>query len=304
MNKSCSNKIILSFSAIYVIWGTTYLGIRYAVETIPPMLMAGTRFVLAGGILYLISRFGGREKPTIKQWRSASIIGAFLILIGHGAVVIASKTVPSSLVALLVSTVPIWMVLIDWTRRHGPAPSWKVIFGLILGFMGMAFLIGPGKIVTEAGGDVVGIVLAMLAPIFWSIGSLYSRTANLPDSSLLGTSMQMISGGVMALTAAVVLGEFNGFDITEVSLHSTLAFFYLVIFGSWIAFSSYIWLLKNTTAARISTYTYVNTVIALFVGWIIGREYLSPRAIFAAAIIIVSVVIIVSSRTGRNNSSS
>jgi len=293
-------KIVLAFSAIYLIWGTTYLGIRFAVETIPPMLMAGARFVLAGGVLYIISRRRETEKLTARHWLSAGIVGAFLILIAHGGVVIASKTVPSSLVALFVSTVPIWMVLFDWIRRRSAAPGWKVVLGIVLGFAGMALLIGPGKIVEEAGGEVLGIVLAILSPVFWSIGSLYSRTAELPSSSLLATSMQMLCGGLMSLAAAFLLGEFSGFEVSDVSLRSALAFLYLVIFGSFIAFSSYIWLLKNTTAAKASTYTYVNAVIALFIGWLFGKEYLSHRALFASAIIIISVIIIVSSRSRTN----
>ncbi|MFN2135816.1 MAG: EamA family transporter, partial [Candidatus Promineifilaceae bacterium] len=259
-----SIKIILAFAAIYIIWGTTYLGIRIAVETMPPFLMAGTRFVFSGLLLFLILRLRGAPMPKRVHWRSAFIIGAFLLVGGNGLVTWSEQQVPSSTAALVVATVPLWIALFDWLIFKGARPGKRVTAGLLLGLLGIILLIGPGQILGTAGFSLTALAILLLAPLLWSLGSLYSREADLPEDTFMSTSMEMLAGGVLLLLAGLLTGEAGSLDATAFSSRSLAAFVYLTIFGSIIAFSAYIWLLKFVPATKVATYTYVNPVIAVF----------------------------------------
>jgi len=289
--------IVAAFAAIYVIWGSTYLGIRIAIETLPPLLMAGMRFIVAGPLLYVLARRGGAPRPTGVQWRATAIVGALLLLGGNGFVTLAEQRVSSGLAALLVATVPLWMVLLDWVFLRAIRPSSKVFVGLALGLVGIVLLIGPADLLGDHRVDILGAGMLTLAALSWSIGSLYARRAALPDAPLLGTAMEMSAGGILLVLAAGVKGEWIQVDFASVSLRSWLALSYLTLLGSIVAFTAYTWLLRVSTPARVSTYAYVNPVVAVVLGWAVAGETLTLQMLLAAAVIVLAVVIITTGRS-------
>ena len=284
-------KILAAFAAVYIIWGSTYLAIRLAVETIPPFFMAGSRFVLAGGGLYAWLRIRGAAKPTLSQWKSTTVVGAMLLLIGNGGVSWAEQFVPSGITALLIAITPLWFVVFDWWNR-GVKPTASTIGGLILGTIGIIVLIDPVELVGGDQVNLLGAFVLLVATISWAWGSLYSRRAEMPSSPLLATAMEMLSGGILLMIFSAVSGEMFRLDPAAMTTPSILSLFYLVVFGSLVAFTSYIWLLKTVHPALVSTYAYVNPVIAVFLGWLIAGEPLGGRILLAAAIIVAAVALI------------
>lgn len=285
-------RVPAALGAVYLIWGSTYLGIRYAVETLPPFLMGGMRFLLAGVILYVIARRAGAQAPQRRHWLSAAIIGALLLLGGNGGLTWAEQIVPSGMASLFISTVPLWMVLLDWLVQKGSRPSSGVLAGLGLGLVGVSVLVSPDS---ARGGLVAilpGVLAVLLAAFLWAIGSLYSRNADLPASPLLGTGMEMLMGGVLLSAAALVLGEFGQLKLELISSRSLLAVVYLTLFGSLVGFTCYVWLLRVAAPALVSTYAFVNPVVAVFLGWALAGESLTARTLVAALFIITAVAII------------
>jgi drug/metabolite transporter (DMT)-like permease len=276
--------------AVYLIWGSTYLAIRYAVETMPPFLMAAARFIISGGFLYALRRFSGDPRPNAVEWRSATVIGVFLLVGGNGGVVWAEQFVTSSLAALLVATVPLWMVLMDALRPAGRRPGLPAAAGILIGFGGVILLIRSvaGSADTTSLAGASALILASLA---WSIGSLYGRTARLPASQLLGTAMQMLAGGAALLLVATVVGEWTDLDITTVSRRSALALVYLTVIGS-SAFVAYVWLLRVAPTPLVATYAYVNPLVAVLLGYSLAQEPMTLRTLLAAALIIGSVALV------------
>ncbi len=285
--------LVAAFAAVYLIWGSTYLAIRFAIETMPPFLMAGVRFTIAGGILYAAARALGARGPTRRHWKSALVIGGFLLLGGNGGVVWAEQTVPSGLTALIVAIVPLWMVLFDWLRGSGTRPGAGVALGLLLGFIGVGLLVGPNGLGEGARIDPLGAGVVVLASVLWAAGSIYARHARLPESQPLATGMEMLAGGALLLIAGTGFGEIGRVDLAAISTRSTLALLYLIVFGAIIAFTAYVWLLRVTTPARAATYAYVNPVVAVVLGWSLASEPLGPRVLLAAAMIVGAVVLIV-----------
>jgi len=285
-------RIVLAFAAIYVIWGSTYLAIRLAIATIPPYLMGGMRFLIAGGILYAVLRWRGVKTPSRRHWRAALIVGGLLLFGGNGGVMVAEQFVPSSLAALIIATVPLWMVLLNWKWGDRLRPSVGTAIGVGLGVIGIGLIAAPGQSAAEGAVKPIGLVILIVSSLSWSIGSLYSRRAQLPSNALLSTSMEMLMGGGLMMIAALLLGQGAQIHWDQVSLLSLAALAYLVIFGSLIGFTAYVWLLKVTTPARVSTYAFVNPVVAVFLGWAFAGEQLSARVMVAAAIIILAVVLI------------
>lgn len=284
-------RIAAAFLAVYIIWGSTYLAIQFVIESIPPFFMAATRFLLAGAILYVWARFRGAAKENKRHWRSAFLIGGLMLLGGHGAVVWAEQWVPSSLVSLLIASVPLWMVFIDWIRG-GSKPNLRVGAGLLLGFSGVALLVSELEGLGMNSVDFIGAIIVVFGAFLWANGSLHSRSAELPSSPLLGTSMEMIGGGALLLLASLLSGEWFRLRLDAVSVRSAVSWVYLVVFGSLIGFTCYIWLLKMATPAKASTYAYVNPIVAMFLGWALANETLTIRNLAAAIIILTSVVII------------
>lgn len=296
MNESAYSlrwKLIAAFSAVYLIWGSTYLGIRFAIQTIPPFLMAAMRFLISGSMLYTWLRVSGAPKPDLHHWRSAAITGFLLLGIGNGGLSWSEQVVPSGIAALIIAITPLWFVLIEWFQ-HAVRPSAETVLGLALGTVGMVILIDPARISGAGSVDLLGAGVLLTSSFCWTLGSLYSRRAKHPPRPLLGTAMQMLVGGGILLVVSFGVGEFRSLDLRYVSSSSLLALAYLIVFGSLIAFSSYIWLLKASTPARVSTYAYVNPIVAVFLGWLLAGEELNGRIALAAAIIVASVAIITS----------
>lgn len=279
--------VLLAFAAVYLIWGSTYLAIRIGIETLPPFLLAGVRFCVAGSLLYLGLRLTGTAAPSLSMWKSAALIGALMMFGGNGLVTWAQQEVPSGLAALLVATVPIWMLVLDALFYGGGRPDRLVAFGLVMGSAGLFFLVGPSA------GAVAprGAIVLLLASLFWALGSLLNRSVNLPDSPWMAAALQMITGGVLIVAMATATGEWSGFDPSTVSARSIGAFLYLVIFGSIVGLSAYVYLLRETSAAAVSTYAFVNPVIALALGWLTG-EVVSARTLTGAAMIVGAVFLI------------
>jgi drug/metabolite transporter (DMT)-like permease len=276
--------------AVYLIWGSTYLAIRYAVETIPPFLMAAVRFIVSGGFLYALRRFTGDPAPQSVEWRSATIIGIFLLVGGNGGVAWAEQFVTSSLAALLVGTVPLWMVLMDAFRPASHRPGLLAVAGILIGFGGVVLLIRSAAGSAETT-HLLGAAALIFASLAWSIGSLYGRTARLPASQLLGTAMEMLAGGMALLLVATALDEWSDFDIATVSRRSVLALLYLTVIGS-SAFVAYVWLLRVAPTPLVATYAYVNPLVAVMLGYFLAQEPITVRTMLAAALIIGSVALV------------
>lgn len=290
-------QITAAFASIYLIWGSTYLAIRYAVETIPPFIMGGTRFVISGALLYLWARSRGAGRPSRINWRNAVVAGGFLLLGGNGAVVWAEQFMPSGLTALLVSILPFWLVIIEWVRPPHHRPSGAILVGLALGFIGIVVLVGPSELGGHDAVSPVGTLVLIFGSLSWAIGSFWSRDADLPSSGLLTTGMEMLGGGVLLLIVGALTGELAKFDAHHVSRASMTGLIYLIAFGSLIGFTSYIWLLDKVSAARLGTYAYVNPIVAVVLGWAIAGEKLSARTAVAAAIVICGVALITIARS-------
>lgn len=288
-------QVVVAFAAIYLIWGSTYLAILFAVETLPPFLMAGVRFLTAGGLMYGWVRLRGEPPPSRLEWRSAAIVGAFLLLGGNGGVVWAEQRVASGLAALLVATVPLWMVLIEWLSG-GPRPRGRVVAGIAIGFLGLGILVGPAELLGGRAADRLGAGVLVLASLSWAAGSVVSRRVRLPASPWLGTGMEMAAGGALLLLLGTLTGEWTRLDLAAASSRSLYAVLYLIVFGSLIGFTAYIWLLRHVEIARVSTYAYVNPVVAVLLGWALAGEQLSLRIALAAAVIVAGVVFITTGR--------
>ena len=293
--------VVAAFAAVYLIWGSTYLGIRFAIETVPPFVMGGARFLLAGMILYGWLRANGTPTPALFHWSNAAIIGALLLGIGNGAVCWAEQKVPSSTAALLIAITPLWFALLDWVRPNGVRPHLQTLIGIVIGFGGMVLLVGSRDPLRHQSIDPAGAAALMLASLAWASGSLYARYTPKPDSPLMGVALQMILGGSLLLVFGIIAGETARMDIAKISTRSAMAFVYLTVIGSLVGFTAYSWLLKVSTPARVSTYAYVNPVIAVFLGWALGGETLTLRVLWTAAVIVLGVVIITTRRTSVND---
>jgi drug/metabolite transporter (DMT)-like permease len=284
--------VVGAFAAVYLIWGSTYLGIRLAVETIPPFFMAGARFVIAGSVLYTIMRCSGAPRPQPIHWRDAAVLGALLLLVGNGGVSWAEKRVPTNITALTVAGTPQWMLLLDWLRPAGRRPHGLVFAGLGLGFIGVVLIVSSHDAQGHGMMDPAGAVMLLSASVCWAAGSIFSRHARQPASALLAISMQMLAGGVLMLLTGLVLGEARHWHIQEVTVRSWEAFVYLTLFGSLVGFTCYVWLLRVSTPARVSTYAYVNPLIAVVLGRVALVEPLPGGALLAGAFILAAVVLI------------
>jgi drug/metabolite transporter (DMT)-like permease len=289
-------RIAAAFAAVYVLWGSTYLAIRFALDSLPPFWMASSRFLIAGTLLYAWARRRGAPAPTRVHWRSALIVGGLLLMGGNGGVVWAEQRVPSGLAALLVATVPLWMVMLDGAGRGWRRPPVQVLLGIGLGLAGVALLVGPGKFAGGHGVDPLGAGALLLGALCWATGSLYSRRAPLPASPLLGTAMEMLGGGALLAVAGLVSGEWGRLDLAAATPRSLLAVGYLVVFGSLVGFTAYVWLLRVSTPPLVATYAYVNPVVAVFLGWAFAGEPVTARTLVAAAVIVGAVVLITTYR--------
>jgi len=290
-------KIWIALLTIYLVWGSTYLGIRYAVETIPPFLMAGTRFLLAGLILYAWRRLAGDPAPTRGQWLRASVVGLLMLLGGNGLLSLAEQHVASGIAALIIGSVPLWMTTIEALRPGGARPNILGILGLVVGFGGIALLVAPSLLSgNPLESQPLGILILLGASLFWSLGSIYSRTADLPDSTLLATAMEMLAGAAGLYLVGAFAGEWSRLSLADVTARSWISLLYLVVFGSMVGFTTYAWLLRAAPVSLVATYAYVNPLVAILLGSLLAQESLTAPELLAAAIIIGSVVLINASR--------
>ncbi len=284
--------LYLAYAAVYLIWGSTFFAIRIGIESLPPLLLPALRHLSVGLVFYPTFRYLSKEKPTVFQWRTAIVTGCLLLFLGNGTVSWAEKIVPSGIAALLVATVSLWMVLIDWHRPGGSRPVARVLAGLLLGFGGLVLLVGPKNL---GGSDRIspfGTLILVLASFAWAAGSVYSKHHPQPNSALLGVAMQCLAGGIALLIAASLSGELHGFHWAQVTHRSWMALLYLAVFGSGVGFSAYVYLLKHSAATRVATYAFVNPVVALFLGWSLGGEPLTLRTILASATILAAVLLV------------
>jgi len=286
-------KIWLALLALYIVWGSTYLGIKVAIETIPPFFHASVRFLISGIILVVWQRSAGQAMPTRKQWGSAAIIGTLLLLGGNGLVSWAEQFIPSGIAALIIGSMPMFLVVAEALRPNGVKPTWRAIVGLLIGFAGIFILVGPAEISGSSTKlNPFGVIALLGACVTWASGSVYSKTADLPKSSLMNTGAQMLMGSVSLMIVSLLTGELHGWDITAVSSRSIYGLTYLIFVGSLVGFASYGWLLQNAPISLVATYAYVNPIVAVFLGNWIGDEPLEPRIWVAAAIIIGAVIFI------------
>lgn len=284
--------LILAFLAVYLIWGSTFLAIYWAIDTIPPFTMAGIRFVIAGSLLAAWAEWSGIPRPTPTQIRDAAVVGTLLLVGGNGAVVFAEQFVPSGLTALLIATVPFWMVLLDWLWTGGRRPSAGSWFGLAWGLFGVWLLVGGEAGTVLRGPGLLGALAILGGSISWAFGSIHSRRIRVPAAPRWATAVQMLASGTLLGVAGAVMGEWGRWNPGETSLRSLLALVYLIVFGGMVAYSAYVWLLRVSTPGRVSTYAYVNPVVALFLGWALADETVTPRTLVAAAVILSAVVLL------------
>lgn len=289
--------LCLAFAAIYLIWGSTYLGIRVAVETMPPFLMAGMRFALAGTLVFGFLRIRGAAWPTAAQWRDQAVVGIFLLLGGNAIVSWSELKTPSGITSLILGASPLIMVILDWLRPRGSRPTLALALGVGVGIAGIALLLGPEAIPAGYRPPPIYLAALFISSISWWTGSLYSKHVSTGTPLLMASAMQMLCGSACILLIGFILGEGRGFHIETVTTRSWMAFVYLVIVGSVVAFPVYVWLLEHATPAKVSTCAYVNPVVAIFLGWLVLGEPLNVRILLATAVIIGAVAIITIGRT-------
>jgi drug/metabolite transporter (DMT)-like permease len=285
-------KLIAAFAAIYIIWGSTYLGIKYAIESIPPFMVGGTRFLVAGAVLYAWGRIKSGVKPTREHWRSGLILGVFLLGVGNGCVVWAQRHTPSGITALVVAIVPLMVVLIEWLRPGGKHPGAAAMIGVIIGLVGMALLIGPSAFMGASDVQPAAAAVLLIGSLSWSAATVFGKRASVPPVPPLASAIQLFGGGISLMIVSAIAGELTRVQPANIPLRAILAVAYLIVFGSIIAFSAYSWLLRVASPTSISTYAYVNPIVAMFLGWAIAGEEMSGRVLIAAAIVLGGVALI------------
>lgn len=286
------SRVVAAFVAVYILWGSTYLGIRFSIETLPPFLTQGVRFMAAGLVMYAWARLASAPNPTGREWAGGLVTGILLFVCGTGGVVWAEKLIPSGVAALVVATEPISFVLIEAMRRRR-MPRGAVLVGLALGAAGLVILVGPGQLLGSERFAPAALAVLIAGTFCWASGSLYSRGSRLPASPVMATAVTLLCGGAGLAVLGLSLGELGRFDPAAVSSRSLAATAYLFVFGSIVGFSAYLWLLRVTTVARVSTYAYVNPIVAVFLGWALADEPLTARVGLAAAVIVGAVFLII-----------
>jgi drug/metabolite transporter (DMT)-like permease len=297
MNRPPRTAVVTAFTAVYIVWGSTYLGIRFAIETMPPFLMAGSRFLIAGLALYSVARLRGAARPVAADWKRATIIGAALVLCGNGGVTIGELYVPSALTALLIALVPVFMAVLGWLSGITSRPTRIVWLGLTFGFAGVALLVRPDAAAVPHPRMGFGVAVILTSALIWSAGSLYAASSTSRTSPFAAAGMQMIWGGVLQLLAGLALGELRSFDPTAISVHSWLAWIYLLSIGSIVGYTAYNWLLMHCPPAQVATYAYVNPVVAVLLGATLGGEKLTPGMLAGAALIVLAVAAVIATQS-------
>lgn len=296
--------LLVAFATLYVIWGSTYLAIRIAVVSWPPLLLAGVRFTLAGGGLYAWLRLRGVPAPTRRQWGGAAVVGTLLLGGGNGGVCWAEQWIPSGEAALIIASVPLWMTALPWVLRRAPMPHPLALAGIALGLSGVALLVsGPraGAVAGPTGAPLAaGRLVLLLSALSWSVGSLLSRGLPLPGQPAMASALEMLAAGPVIALGSAAKGEWGHFHLTAVTGGGWSALVYLIVFGSFAGFGSYVYLLKHTSAARASTYAFVNPLVAVLLGTLVAHEPLGGRTLGAAALIVAAVGAVVWGTASRS----
>ena len=291
--------LILAFIAVYFVWGSTYLAIRIAIETMPPLMMLGFRFGVAGILMVAWLSFRKVQWPTLIQWRNATIAGGLMLFLGTGTVAVALQYVPSGVAALVITTVPLWMVMLNWLWKKGPRPTALFFVGFAMGLAGVFLLIDPRAFLGTTQEGIIAVIAITGGSITWAVGSLYGRDADTPADPFMSTAIQMTMGGAVLCIGGLLLGERLAFTSEMLTMRSLSAWLYLLVFGSFIAFSAYIWLMRNTSPAKVSTYAYVNPVIAVYLGWAFANEPITPQILIASLLLVSAVVIVLRYGTAK-----
>lgn len=289
-------RVIVAFALVYVVWGSTYFAIRVGLESLAPFTLGAVRFLAAGALLYTWARVRGAAAPSRAQWRVAALTGALMLLLGNGAVIFAEQRAPSGLVALMVTSVPLWMVLLDWLRPGGNRPDATVIAGLAVGSLGIVLLVDPVAALRGAAVPPLEAGILLIGTLSWAAGSVYSRHHTVAGSTTQLAALQMLVAGALFTAVAALRGELAALNLAAVTARSWIAVGYLAAFGSIVAFSAYIWLTRMATPARLGTYAYVNPVVALLLGAALGGEVVTPRVMLAASLVLAAVVAITAGR--------
>ncbi len=293
-------RIAVALVTLYLVWGSTYLAIRIAVETIPPLTGSAVRFLIAGSLLYAATIRSGdaaTDRPGRLEWRDAAIIGGLLLAGGNGLLAVGEQTVPSGIAALIIATLPLWVAILGRVF-FGIVLTRMIVAGTVIGFAGVALLVWPTG--SSGGLDPFGVAVVLLSPVFWATGSLFSRTAHVPRRPLVGTAMQMLAGSAVLFVLALVTGDLFRLRPAEITTESLAAIVYLVLVGSLIGYTAYVWLLRVAPISLVATYAYVNPVIAVLLGSLILAEPLEPRTLLAGAVIVSAVAVIVRARAGES----
>jgi drug/metabolite transporter (DMT)-like permease len=286
-------RIVLAFAAIYILWGSTYLAIRVAVETVPPLFAAAVRFVIAGAVLFAWARLRGAAAPTRRQWPRIVLVAALMFLVTYGVLFWAERSIPSGVASVLVATVPLWTALLEMLVFRREPRAWTTLGAVALGLAGVAVLV-----LDPAGGriDVLACLAVTASQVTWSLGTALATTLDLPESDLIGAGAQMFAGGGMLLSASLLVGEVP--PLPAISLAAAAAIAYQVVAGSLIAFTAYVWLLSRVAATKVTSYAYVNPVVALLIGHEIGGERIGVRTIAGVVLVLASTVALMRRREG------
>ncbi len=293
-------RLLLAFAIIYFVWGSTFLAIKVGVREVPPFLFAGMRFLVAGLALYGWLRARGVRPPAPREWRSVSLLAVLIFVMDYGLLFWAEQRVPSGTAAILLATIPVFMTLSEVFVLKTQRLSARLAGALLVGLGGVGVLVGRTERLSEAPVDAAGAAALVVAAISWAIAAALSRKLRLPDDKAMSAGAQMLAGGVMLVGTAALLGELRGFRIETVSRGTWLALAYLVVAGSIVAFTAYVWLLHHVSPTRVGTYAYVNPVVAVFVGYFLGGETLGPRTIAGTVLVLVSVVVITTTPVKRS----
>jgi drug/metabolite transporter (DMT)-like permease len=292
-------KTLLAFAIIYLVWGTTFLAIRIGVQEIPPFLMAAIRFLIAGGVLYGWTIAHGESSPTVRQWMAACSISIFIFVLDYGLLFWAEQRVPSGVAAVVLALIPLFMALSEITFLRTQKLTARLTLALLTGIGGVAVLMSRSLNLSGAPIDKRGALALIVASMSWSFGSVLTRKLELPPSKAMSSGAQMLAGGMFLALTAAALGEFRDFHPSEVSRGAWLALLYLIVFGSIIAFTAYVWLIHHESPTKVATYAYVNPVVAVIVGYFLGGEPLGLRTILGTLFVLTSVVVITSTRAER-----
>lgn len=285
-------KLLLAFAIIYFVWGSTFLAIRVGVREVPPFLLAGMRFLVAGVILYGWMRARGTASPTAREWSAASFLAILIFVLDYGLLFWAERRVPSGIAAVMMATIPAFMALAEIVFLRTQRLTLRLGLALLVGIAGVAVLVGHTVSLGEAPVDTAGACALIVASISWSVAASLTRKLPLPAAKAMSSGAQMFAGGVLLMLTAALLGEFRGFHVQAVSRGAWLALAYLIVAGSIVAFTAYVWLIHHESPTKVGTYAYVNPVVAVLVGYFLGGEAIGPRTIVGTLLVLVSVVVI------------